>query len=212
MMRFREVKQSLINNVLGPAEAGRFQTIGFQRQKKSAEENKGNSRTIQVYYNSGDFPTSRGSLQGPNQHDLTFKIDITVSEPVGADLSVLRDNLSTPAEKAAALLLAQESAERADNSIDELFEIVYQIVMDARNINLGIDTSNFRVANRWIGQIQKDDGLENGDLFVITGSMQLTCRVSEDVTGDTPTLADTIETKIEFDGDPNENTGVTVNT
>ena len=38
MMNFRVIKASLIDNVIGPAEAGRFTTIGFQRQSKSAIE------------------------------------------------------------------------------------------------------------------------------------------------------------------------------
>ena len=52
-MQFRVVKDSLINNVLGPAEFGRFQTVGFQRQMKGAGEVVGTLRMVQVYFSAG---------------------------------------------------------------------------------------------------------------------------------------------------------------
>ena len=55
---------------------------------------------------------------------------------------------------------------------------------------------------KWISRIQKDQSIEGGDLVVITGNMNFTCRVSEDVQGATPVSGDkTIETVLDIDGD-----------
>lgn len=211
MMNFRTIKTNIVN-LLAAAEVGRFVTIGFQRQGSSANIAKGNNRTVQVYFQNGDFPKNKGRLTGPVQHDITYIIELTTAAPAKVDLSVL-DNLgSTPAQKSSALAAMKESAEEADNLFDELAEIVYQILMDARNIDLG---SSFTVANRWIPNIRKDDPLNRGELVTLTGTMSLTCSIDEQVTGDTPVDGDKVfntTTQVSYDenDDPIDDAGVIV--
>lgn len=208
MMTFRALKTSIIDNILGPAEAGQFVTIGFQRQAKAAEEVLDSLRTVQVYYSSGDFNKSAGRINGPSQHDITFRIDLAVSKAAEGDLSVINNPESTQPQVEAAILAFQEAADLADQSIDELIEIVYQILMDAENIGLGL--ADGIVSNRWVDNIQKDNPLPRGEYAVLTASMILTCRVAEAITGIAGTAANIFDTTVDIDGDDVEKTGVTV--
>lgn len=210
-MFFRTVKDSIINNVLGPAEHGRFQTVGYQRQLKSADETTEDStRLVQVYYYSGDFEKAGGRLNGLNQHDITFRVDLTVSKPAKGDLSTINAPGATAAQIAAALSDFQEAAQVVDESMDELFDIVYQILMDARNIHLGLETKG-EVANRWVSSLQKDQPVPRGEYVILTGSVTLNCRVAEHILGDEGVINEVYDITIDQDGDDVEKTGVAGN-
>lgn len=191
-MNFITIKNSIIN-ILGTAEAGRYQTIGFQRQTKAAEEFKDTNRMVTVYYNRGDFPKSSGRNTGPVQHHITYRIELSVSKAAKADLTVINNPGSTPAQIAAAITAAQEAAQLADVSMDELWSIIYQVLMDGNNIDMGLAVGV--VANRWVDFFQKDEPRPRGSLVVLTGNANLTLRTAEQITGDTGTLgANIIET------------------
>lgn len=196
MMNFRIIKDSIIN-ILGTAETGRFQTTGFQRQTKSAEEVIDNNRRVTVYYSSGSFPKNAGRNTGPVQHDITYRIELTVSKSARGNLAIINNPSSTPAQIAAAIDAVQEASQLADESIDELWEIIYQILMDARNIDMGLTVGT--VANRWLDSFQKDEPRPKGELVVLTGSANLTLRTAEQVTGDPGTPdANIIETTMDI--------------
>lgn len=180
-MAFRIVKDAIVNNVLGPAEAGRYQTIGYQRQVKDAAGVLDNSRLVQLYYSGGSFPKSSGPNTGPTMHDMSFSVELTVAKAAAGDLSVINNPSSTPAQIAAALLAFNESAALADASLDELFDIVYQVLMDGRNIDFGLPVGT--IANRWVDQLDKDLTEPRGLYVVLTGSMRLTCRAAEEILG-----------------------------
>lgn len=205
-MYFRTVKSSIVNNVLGPAEAGRFQTVGFQRQAKSADEVLDESRMVQVYYSAGDISKQGGRLTGPVQHDITYRVDMTVAKAAEGDLSLINNPAATAPQIAAALLAFQEASDLADDSLDELFDAVYQILMDARNYDMGM--SKGVVANRWVDQIQKDQPVPRGEYVVLTGSMLLKLRVVEQITGDTGTPGTDYDVVVDLEGDDIEKTGV----
>ena len=181
MMNFRIVKQALIDT-LGDAAAERFHVIGYQRQNKSSSQVKNNLRMVQCYFSEGNFPKSAGRMRGHKTHDLQIEIDLSASAAATGDLSILDNPAATAIQKAAAMAAVQEAAHNADVLIDELIEYVYQIIMDARNENLGIETG--LISNRWISRIQKDTLLERGDLVVKTANLRYECRVQEDVLGD----------------------------
>ena len=183
MMNFRTIKEAVID-LLGTAAAGRYRTIGFQEQGKDATEIEDSDRSVEVYYSAGNFPKSKGSLTGPVQHDMTFRVDMSASKASTVDLATLNSDLSTPAQKAAALAARQEAAKLADDSLDELFEIVYQVLMNAENVDLGLA---FPVYNRWANNFQKSDPILRGDLVVLTASIMLDCSIDERLDGDTGT-------------------------
>ncbi len=212
-MLFRTVCDA-IKSTLNTAAAGRYLTIGYQRQTKAAEE-IANLKTVQVFYNSGEFPESGGSRSGPVHHNATYTIWLSVSVGAVADVAVLEAPGSTEAQISAALLAAQESSEVADKQMDELIEIVWKILMDARNQDFEPANSalRYQVSNRWISNIRKGQPQEEGSYFLLTAEMNLSLTIREDVVGEaTTTGLEGIDTVIEQDGDPNINTGVNVTT
>jgi hypothetical protein len=208
MMNFRKVKTS-IENILIKAEDSRYVTIGFQRQSKSAIESLDFSRMVQIYYSSGEFDKSTGSLSGPVQHDVTFNIDLTVSKAAEGDMSAIINPSATQQDIIDALANFSEASQLTDESIDQLINIIYQELMDAENYDLGMDVGI--VSNRWINRIQKNDPLPRGEYVTITASMQLTCRVIEIVEGDTGTPGGKVfDTVVDIVNDDVEQTGVII--
>lgn len=181
MMMFRTVKNQ-ISTILGDAAAGRYRVVGYQSQSKAADSIKDNDRLVQVYFSDGSFPKSSGRMYGPKTHNVTIEIDLSASAAAQGDLSVLDSDTSTAAQKASAIAAIKEAGETADYKIDELIDIIYNIMMDARNEGLLLDKGV--VSSRWIDGIQKDTIIERGDLVVKTANMKYTCIVQEDVLGD----------------------------
>jgi len=211
MMLFRQVKKSITCAVLGPAEDGRYRTIGYQNQTEDAESSLDNERSVQIYWVGSDFPESASALQGPFKHKITYRIDLSAAKATELDLKVLNDVSATPEDKADALYAFQEAAELADESFDELVDIVYQVIMDARNIDLGMSPGV--VSDRWISQAKKDDPVPAGEYALLTGSMTLTCSVSEEAGGD-PGVEGAINmsTVVDIVDDDVEKTGIDVTT
>lgn len=199
-MQFEAVKASIIA-ILGAAAAGNFQVVGFQRQSKGAVEVEDNSRIVQVYYSAGRFQSQR-RVTGPVNHDLTFRVEFTVSKAARANLSVLSDPSADTQDKADALAAMVEASDLADESLDEVFRHVYQILMDGRNYDLGLDKGD--VANRWVTDFSKDEPSAQGELVVLTGQCNFECRVSEDIIGETPTeIAEPVfDTTVQQKDDP----------
>jgi hypothetical protein len=213
-MEFRNVKTA-IQDILENESSGRFRVVGRQVMSKTADEIRDNDRLVQVYFSDGQFPKS-GRMSGPKTHDLTIDIDLSCSASAEGDLSVLDSDNATHQQKALALLQIREASEIADTLIDDLIEDVYQILMDARNIDLLLQVGT--ISGRWIDRIQKDTLLERGSLVVKTANMKYTCRVQEIVSGsignrpaivkfnsDTPISADPDETQ-----DTVEKTGIII--
>lgn len=199
-MNFQIIKGNLVS-ILQTAEGGRYRTIGYQQQGQSAIETLDNERSIQVYFSNGLFKKSGGSRIAYVDHTMTFRIEMTASKASEGDLAPLENPASTPAERATALAAFQDAAALADDSLDELIEIVYQIIMDARNRDVGLDPAGV-LADSWIDQIQKDNPIPRGEYVAITGLMQFTCKMNEDLTGDPGTTAgNIIDTEIELETD-----------
>jgi hypothetical protein len=208
MMNFRLVLDALINKVLGPAERGRFRTVGFQDQKRAAPEVLDCERTVQVFYDSGNFPKSGGRQTGPTQHDIVIGVDLTVSRSVEGDLTTIDGG--TTDQKIRAISAMQNAAGLAEASINDLIDIVYNILMDGLNIDLQLPVGI--IANRWIDRIEKKDISDQGEYVVAGASMNLSLRVSEEPSGDVgiPIASGGFDNTIDIDNDDVEKTGVTV--
>jgi hypothetical protein len=208
MMQFRKIESSVID-ILTAAENGRYQTVGFQRQVSSASEILGNNRKVVFYYSAGDLPKKSGSINGPNQHDMVFNIELLASNAAEGDLETIQDDVSTPSQINTALSQFTEGSQLVNASINELINIVYQILMDAQNIDLGLTPGT--VANRWIDQIQKNDVMSEGEYVILTASMKLTCRGVELIDGDSGIPGAKIhDITVDIEGDDVEKAGVTV--
>ncbi len=180
MMNFRAIKAGIIS-ILGAAAGGSYQVIGYQPQALSDENVKDTNRTVQAYYASGSFPKSAGSISGPMEHEMTFRIECTASAAAVGDLAALDNPASTPAEIQAAIAGFSKAADRVDNLIDELIDEVYQALMDASEYDLG---QPFTVADKWIDGIRKGQPSPRGSLVVLTATLNLTCSIEETVDGD----------------------------
>ena len=209
MMKFRTITEA-IRRLLANQAQGAFRVIGQQKAGKGAATVLDSDRLVEVYYSKGDFPKGGGGLFGPTKHDLTYRIDLTVSKATVGDVATIEDANSTAAQMAAAIADMKESGLLADESLDELFDLVYQILMDARSADLGLDIGT--VTGRWISQLQKDDPIKTGNYTILTGSMILTCSATEPVYGYTgETLADPIyNMDLELEGDTAGKAGVQV--
>jgi hypothetical protein len=186
-MMFRTVAASIVD-ILGDAAADRFTVVGYKPRALSADEVKDDLRTVQVFYTEGEFPKSSAGSLGPLNHDLTFKIDLSVASASKGDLASLSNPDSTGPQFVAALESFQEASDLANASLDELIDIVFNILMDGRNLDLGLETGY--VANRWIKNVTKQGPLPRGEYVVISGSMDLTCGVAEEILGDPGVAAD----------------------
>ncbi len=213
MMMFRVLKANLEAILIAESVEQCYQVIGYQVKGAAAEETLGIKRRVQVFYDSGEFSKSKAAISGgPTQHEITYRIELTVSAQAQADLAVINDAGTTAAEKAAAIEAFQTAAAVADDSIDEFFDIIYQILMDSRNAEIGTEGPPFKVNSRWVGAMQKDNPLDAGEFVVLTGTIQFTCQAVEEVLGDTGTPAGTgaYDQTTDLEGDDNEKTGVTV--
>ncbi len=208
MMKFRAAKAS-IEEILIAGSADCYRVIGYQHQQTGADEVDNLNRTVQVFYSSGDFPKSSGRLTGSTQHDIIYRLDLMVSAQTQGDVSTLNSPMSLPAEKSIALDAFLEAGNVADNSLDELIELIYQVLMDPQNYDMG--QTKGTVSSRWIDQVQKDQPIDRGELVVLTASMFMRLRTSEDITGESGTAGDIQEVVVDIEGDEVEKTGVIIN-
>lgn len=205
-MKFIELKASIVQ-LLGSAAAGRFRVYGYQTQPQGADEFVGNNRSIRVAYTDGNFPRSGGSMRGPINHDVQFNIELIVAGRSTMDLSVLESEGGTAAQRASAIAAKTDAAEIADNSMDELAAIVFQILMDARNQDLGLP--DFSVGSRWVDSIRKDPVSPFGEYVILQGKITMTASIDEVVAGEMPVAGEVISGDItEINGDTVQGTGV----
>lgn len=182
-MKFRTVNKAL-NKLLGDSADGRYQTVGYETQGLDSSEFKDNKRIVQCYYSHGEFPRSGGSLSGPKKHDIHYSLGLYVSAAARVDLSAINREGATRKEVSDALSALQDGAYVADTEFDEFVEILFGVMTDGLNRDIGLPRGT--VSNCWINSIRKDDPLPRGSLVVLTGEINFTLSVSEDITGDIP--------------------------
>ncbi len=205
-MKFRQAKANIIG-ILGSNSKGCFRTVGHQSQTKDAAQHVGNDNSVTVFVNNGDFPETSDSRTSNTQHEVKFRVELTVAADVEGDLSILSDANAMAAERAQALANFKEAGEVADDRFDELVENVYQILMDASNYDLGFPRGT--IANRRVGGWQKDQTVPQGELVVLTGAIFLTARMEETVLGVSSVAGTDIDTTIDLKDDDVEQTGIT---
>lgn len=187
MMTYREVKEAM-TTLLFDNSADRFTVIGRQLQNKSSKELRDN--LVQVYYSDGQFPENLWRPRGNKSHNMNIEIDLSTSAAAKGDLTTIKSQTSTPEQKAAAILAIKDASYVADNQLDDLIEIVFGIICDARNYDIGLEYGI--VSSPRVDRIQKDTVLENGGLVVKTANIKFVCRVSESVSGSIGNKPDTV--------------------
>lgn len=208
MMEFIEIKNAIIN-LLETNSGVNYQVAKAQKQEKSAEEFIDGNRLVEVYYKRGTFPKDSGRYTGPVQHSATFFVELTVSAPVEVDLAVLENPAATPAQIQTALNGMKLASVNADEKMDELISIVWNILFDAENHHLGL--AEGKIASRWIDDVEKGDPNPRGSLVMLTATMPYSCVLSETPGGEDPIDNEEINLENEINEDTNQKTGIIVN-
>ena len=211
MMQFRKTKKNLIT-ILGTAARGRFRVVDHQVQVIDSTEILGDKRRVQVFFGEGDFDKGKSAPTGPTQHDVTYRVELAVSAETEVNLRVQNDEDATDAQRAAALKCFKSSSKLADDSLDELYDIVYQILMDGRNVDLGEEGPPYKVSDRWVEGFSKDAPVAQGEFVELTGSIRFSCNMVEEILGDIGKAAGSgpINITNDFVDDDVEQTGVIV--
>lgn len=207
-MQFQIVKDAVIATLgddaaLLPA-ARQFRVVGFQRQAESAK--RALNASVQVFFNTGDFPKSGGGFVGEVKHNTEFRIEMTVAKKAEGDLSGF-ENATTEAEAAAALVTFTEAAEAVDNIMDQLWSDVWNILLDAKNETYGLDIG--AVSSRWVPSFRKDQPTPKGEIVLLTANASLNCSVDEQVLGIAGISGDDFDVEFtDINGDTEQKTGV----
>jgi hypothetical protein len=207
-MKFIEVRDALIT-LLGDASNDEYRVLGYQEQGRAAQEIKDNNRLVQIFYSSGRFPGSKSGLSGPYQHDPTYKVQLSASKETSVDLSALQNPSATPEEIEAAWDALKPAEQAADEALDELWSLVFNVLMDPRNRDFGLD---YKIGSRWLDDFNKDSIIPRGRLAILTGSANLTCTIEEEIIGEIGIPGQDICVTVDIDGDLIERTGVEVQT
>lgn len=207
MMKFRTAKQQIIS-ILTASQGSNFVTVGSQKQSKGSKENL-NLPRVTVYYQNGNFPKTGSNFQSVKQHNASYRIEFTVVMESEVDLSVLNNPSSTAIQISAALAAMPELSDQVDNKMDELFDNVYQVLMDARNYDL--DLTIGEITDRYIDNFQKDSPIPKGEFMILTGGCTLTMNMEEIVDGETGTPGVNVDTTVDLKDDQGDNAGVSSN-
>jgi hypothetical protein len=203
-MKFRTVKTALETVLNAEAVARNYQVVGYQKQQDSSDENAESDRTVQVYFARGEFPKRAGSLRGPCLHKANFQLILVASASAEGDVATVVNNPTNPGVAGPALAAFVPATKRVDDSWDEFAEHIWQVLMNAQNVDLGI--TQFKIGTRWVPSIQKDDIETDGAKATLTGTIQFECDLEEDTLGDTGTTAGSIQ-QVEYNIDEDD-TGV----
>lgn len=207
IMKFIEIRKAMTQLLFDNA-GGLFRVIGHEPQVVGARNTFGNARLVSVSYASGEFQKGASGVRGATTHDGILSIDFTVSQAAKGSVSVLRNENATALEKKDAIAEITEAGALANNSLEEVMALVWQIIKDKRNIYLGL--ADYSSANQWIDRIETERIFEEGGLAVRQARMFYSFRVSEAATGLTPgPPLDVVkyDTDFEINNDPVQKTG-----
>jgi hypothetical protein len=197
-MNFRLIKAALVE-LLGEQANDRYRVAGYQKRGQSALAIKGKNRVAQVYYSQGNFPKSGGSPSGFVKHDMSINVDLFVSMPTKANLRILQNEASSDEQIQTVLGDLRIAENLVDDAFDEFADDIFQVIMDARNRDLGLGD---KVASRWVPTITKDNPTRFGQLVTLTGTMGLTCSKEEQVQGDIGIPFNVIDVTVDANEDP----------
>ncbi|RKY06726.1 MAG: hypothetical protein DRP56_06890 [Planctomycetota bacterium] len=195
-MLFEQVRDK-IEALLLANQGTLFRTIVGQRERVDSAEVKDGLRSLQVFYESGEYSDSKSGKQ-TKEHDCEYRLEYKLSRAARVDLSVLDNDSATPAQLQAALLAADEGSTLADKAMDEFRRIISQILLDPKNRALGFTVTpgtrgqlNYTVSRPKLERFRKNQPLQKGGLIVLTASETFTTTVTETFDGAGVVAADT---------------------
>lgn len=170
-------------DLLGDQANGRFNVIGYQKQKKSAETIINNT-LVQCFIDSAEVDWGRSSRNGPKEHKIRIKVMFTVSQPAKADIATLENPASNDAQRATALSNLTSPAVETTLALYNAWSAVFEILDDARNITFGLPKGS--ISDKSYSNFQQDEFPPRGGLGILTATSFLEFRVKEAQLGDTP--------------------------
>lgn len=183
-MQFHLVVQALIDLLQAAAAVEAFEVLPYPGRATDIAVFNGVGRTVRVYLEEADILQSNRK-GGPYDHNLTIALELSAAETVGIDLDVIEDPEATDGERQAALQAADDANLLVNQSIDQLYELVFQIVLDNRNRNMGLST----VSNLWLEGFKKGAPAPTGAFVFNSAKVTVRCTVSEHVVGVDPLAA-----------------------
>ena len=194
--------------MLNSQAGGSFRTLDYQRQITNIEQVLDGQRSVQVFYDSGDFDKRKGSRMGPCNHEMTFRIELYLSKASEIDLAAFEAAVDA-AGRAAAISGRELASQLVNLEADQFMSDVYQILMDTRNDNLELDfpwgtpAGSILLANTWVSNMRKDSPIGNGEYSGLTGVVTFQCDVREGLLGETPLeMTEGIDDSISVNADP----------
>ncbi len=161
-LEINRLKEFLVNE-----SNGEYFVVGHQKQRRNAMALRG-KKMVQVFHSGGSFPRDASSMNGPTQYDAVATVRLTVSESASVDLSVLNDPDSTEAERMIALTDGMDAEERANDSLDDLFSMMFHSIMGGDGEHFG-NEDEFTISDRWGHDFRKEPCIKTGSLVVING-------------------------------------------
>lgn len=164
---------------------GNYRVIGFGKQAKNTAGFEG-IKQVQVFHAGGSFDRSTGKVTGEQTYVCSAVCRLTVAEPATCDLSVIDDPDSTNEERIQALIENSEAEERADLAIDDLFGMLFDLIMGGDGRDFGTVTNTIQISDRFGEDFKKELPQKVGSLVTINGYFTITFRVLEIPQGETP--------------------------
>ena len=206
-MMITQVKTALKPALVAGAD-GNFYVVGSQKQSINAEKQIKDLPRVMVNFANSTYPDTN-SFQVGRDSILNVVIKTSVAVPIYVDLSVLNDEGATAGARATALANAQDICDTSNDLINEISEFVYQIVEDARNYDLGFPVGQVR--DRHIDDLTIFEAQRDGQLAIASSTFNFSCRVTEEVDGETGTAAvDVANGDIKPNSEDTDNAGVIV--
>ena len=101
----------------------------------------------------------------------------------------------------------KEASYEADEKMDELISLVWEMLMGAENEDLGLPGI---VSSRWVDDATKNDPNPRGSLIVLTAAMPYGCNIAEEPPGETPLDFTGMSVENNINEDDNQETGISV--
>jgi hypothetical protein len=188
------VKAALLD-LLEKSAAGRYQVAGVQKRRLDAK-NVLAIPSVTVYYDSGSFPKSSSSINGPYQHEASLRVDVVTAAVAEMDLTPVTSG-GAPEEIAAALAAKTNAEAAADAKMDETAGILFDVIMRPENRNLGLDYN----PGRWITGYTKGRPQTTGAIVILAGYFTLAFQAPEYTTEEIGTPAtEGVHSRIEYGG------------
>jgi len=200
-MNFTEA-QTAISTLLGNNAGGQFRVCGYRNEPADAKTVKDTNASVAVYYGKGDFSKANSPPTGPFEHSCTFNIELTISTAAKADLTTLNDDGSTPAERQTALSNIQNTRALADQALNALINVVWNIIFNAEHI--GFEETLGKYRDRWVPTIEKQEVGYIGDLIVSQATMHLNLDVQEIADGDLGTALEVLNLTLNLEDEPTD--------